>query len=139
MLFKTQFIGRLGSDSEVRTLDNGEKLVAFNVAVDRSYKNKSGEKVEKAVWIRCTKWNIKESTLPNYLKKGQLVYVEGEVSARAYEKDGPQASLELKVDLLELLGGATANANTSAPAAESPKANNIAEEAKETAGDDLPF
>jgi single-strand DNA-binding protein len=136
-MFKTQLIGRLGGDAEVKTLDgSSEKFVSFSVAVDLGYKNKAGEKVDRSVWVRCTKWNIGDSTLPNYLKKGQQVYVDGEASARGYEKDGkPVGSLELRVDKIELLGGA--NKTESAQSTPSATPDNLP--ANSDDDDNLPF
>lgn len=117
-MIKTQLTGRLGSDAEVKTLTSGDKIMVFNVAVDKSYKSKTGEKVEKTIWARCTKWNIGESTLPNYLKKGTLVYVEGEPGASAYtDKDGvAKSSLEIKINEIELLGKAAGAESATAAA-----------------------
>ena len=69
-MIKTQLIGRLGSDAEVTTTQGGTRLMKLNIAVDMSYRNKDGEKVDRTVWVRATQWNIKENaTLQNYLKK----------------------------------------------------------------------
>lgn len=119
-----QAIGNLGRDAEARTLDSGSTAISFTVAVTEKYTDKSGQKVENTTWINCTLWRTAQQStaIANYLKKGQKVLVEGKPSVRSYEKnDGTHgASLELRVDNIELLGGAptdssTAPANTTGP------------------------
>jgi single-strand DNA-binding protein len=137
-MIKTQLIGRLGTDAEVTTTQGGARLMKLNIAVDMSYRNKDGEKVERTVWVRATQWNIKEnSTLQNYLKKGTQVFIEGEPSANGYtNKEGSvAASLEVKINDLRLLG----SANGTAPAAATPTPVATPEAKKEEEPDDLPF
>lgn len=136
-MIETQLIGNLGQDSEVRTLDSGMKLLSFSVAVTETYKDKSGEKKEKTTWVNCTQWDIKESRLFEYLKKGQQVWVKGEPSARAWlNKDGGAVgALELRVLGVKLLGNKAAATPTVAdptPAAK-PAPAPVAED------DDVPF
>ena len=140
-MLKTQLIGRLGSDAEVKTLQNGSRVMELRIAVDMSYRNKDGEKVERTVWVKATQWNIKENaTIQNYLKKGGQIYVEGEPSASAYtNKDGAVvASLELKIESngIRLLGGKVEGAITAQPTPTATPANlpGAAEE-----DDSLPF
>ena len=47
---KAILIGRLGKDPEVRYTQDGAMVASFNMATDESYKNKSGEKVQKTEW-----------------------------------------------------------------------------------------
>lgn len=93
-------IGRLGKDSEVRDVKD-KKVCNFSIAVDTGY----GEK-KKTVWISCSLWN--REPVYKWLKKGTLVYVQGEPSARAYTSKtdgGANASLELIVNELKFVGG----------------------------------
>lgn len=114
-----QAIGNLGRDAEARTLDSGSTAISFTVAVTEKYTDKSGQKVENTTWINCTLWRTAQQStaIANYLKKGQKVLVEGKPSVRSYEKnDGTfGASLELRVDNIELLGGAPADSQPTAP------------------------
>ena len=117
-MLKTQLIGRLGADAEVKVLQNGSKVMELRIAVDMSYRNKDGEKVDRTVWVKATQWNVKDnSTIQNYLKKGGQIYVEGEPSANGYtNKDGAVvANLELKITNIQLLGGKVETNNTTAP------------------------
>ena len=51
-----QFTGRVTSDAEVRTVKNDRKVTGFTVAVNKRWKDKSGEKHEKTVYVDCAYW-----------------------------------------------------------------------------------
>lgn len=103
---KTQIIGRIGNDAEVREANSGNTVINFNVAVSERWKNKEGEKQEKTTWYRCSWW-IKNTTISQYLTKGTQVYVMGTAKAEAYtNKDNEIVVNEgINVRSLELLGG----------------------------------
>lgn len=105
-----QFIGNLGRDAELRSLDSGAQTISFPVAITEKWKDRNGEVKEQTTWASCTMWKQagQSTAILTYLKKGQKVLIEGKPSARAYtNKDGQvMASLEVRVDNLELIGGA---------------------------------
>jgi single-strand DNA-binding protein len=86
-LNRVELIGRLGKDPEVRSLSNGSAVANFSVATSESWKDKrSGEKVEKTEWHRIVVWNEKTiEFVEKYLKKGDLVRLEGKLQTREWE------------------------------------------------------
>lgn len=89
MLNKVILIGRLGADPEVRYTQGGDMVVNFNLATDESYKNRSGEKVEKTEWHRVIAWGKLAEICGNYLTKGKLILIEGKLQTSTWEdKDG---------------------------------------------------
>lgn len=106
-MLKTQLIGHLGKDAEVRDAA-GKKVISFAVAHTEKYTDRNGAKQEKTTWVNCSLWRQPDKTgIAQYLTKGTQVYVEGTPSVRTYEnKEGQTlASLELTVQSIELLGG----------------------------------
>lgn len=103
MLNRQQAIGRLGNDAVVNNV-NGRNVVNFNVAVSKKYKDAQGNFKETTDWFSCAYWSDK-TAIAQYLKKGTLVYVEGEVAAKLYtpENKPPQAQLTLNVKMVQLL------------------------------------
>lgn len=86
MHLKTQAIGRLGRNPEVKMFDNGGQVVNFSIATTE-YKGK--EKGNVTTWVDVAVWNkVRGDFIMNYVKKGGLVFVEGTPGVRAYEKDG---------------------------------------------------
>jgi single-strand DNA-binding protein len=92
----TQLVGTLGRDAEHKQV-NGSGLITFPVAIDQSYKKKDGERVSKTLWVDVNIWADAQGLL-KVLKKGAVLFVSGEISARAFtSKDGElKASLSLK-------------------------------------------
>lgn len=87
---KVILIGRLGKDPEVRYLDNNVPLAKFSVATGETYTDKkTNEKREQTEWHNVILWYGLAEVAEKYLKKGNLVYIEGKLTHRSYEgKDG---------------------------------------------------
>jgi len=105
-MIKLQVIGHLGKDCTTNVV-NGKNVINFSVAHSERYKDASGVQKEKTTWVDCAYWTDSTAIVP-YLKKGQLVFVEGNPEARAYQKaDGTAASaLSMRIASVQLLGGA---------------------------------
>lgn len=98
---KTFLIGHLGKDADIKQV-NGKQVMNFSVAHSTCYKKADGTKVENTTWFNCAYWS--DSAVGQYLKKGTMVCVEGEVSARMWENGGKSGvSLELRVFNVNLL------------------------------------
>jgi len=78
MTYHTMIIvGRLGKDPEMRYTPNGAAVTSFSVATDRQYTDNGGQKVKETIWFRIEAWGKQAETCNQYLKKGQMVLVEG--------------------------------------------------------------
>lgn len=87
-LNKVQLIGRLGRDPEMKYMDSGKAIANFTLATDESYKNNDGDKVERTEWHKLVMFGKVAEIAGEYLKKGSLVYIEGKLQTRSYDKDG---------------------------------------------------
>lgn len=86
---KVQLIGRLGQDPEIVTFNDGNKMAKFSLATDDSYKDKNGNKVERAYWHNIVVKNGLVKVVESYVTKGQEIAIEGKLTNRAWEdKDG---------------------------------------------------
>lgn len=83
MLNKIILIGRLTRQPELRYTQNGVAVATFSLAVDRDFKNASGEK--EADFIRIVVWQKLAETVANNLDKGRLIAVEGRLQVRSYD------------------------------------------------------
>ena len=110
-LNKAILIGNVGSDPEVRSVGTGSRVATFSLATGRNWTDAQGNKQEKTEWHRCVVWNNKAGSLADvvekYVKKGERVYVEGEIEYRQWQdKEGQtRYTTEIKVRELMLLGG----------------------------------
>ena len=74
--------GRLTRNAEVRTLSNEKQVVNFSVAVNDSYRNKQGERIEQTTYFDCSYWI--SPNVAKILTKGTLVELTGRVSTRPW-------------------------------------------------------
>ena len=86
---KAILIGHLGKDPEIRNFESGATLATFSMATTESYKDKTtGEKKEITEWHNIVLWRGLAEIAAKYLHKGDMVYIEGKIRTRSYEKDG---------------------------------------------------
>eukprot|EP00918_Siedleckia_nematoides_P045976 GHVU01100808.1.p3 GENE.GHVU01100808.1~~GHVU01100808.1.p3 ORF type:complete len:142 (+),score=15.49 GHVU01100808.1:1149-1574(+) len=116
-----QVIGRLGNDPEMRYTSGGDAVCSFSLAIDKSYKDKNGDKHEKVKWVRVTAWRKLAEVTTQYLSKGSLCMVVGEVNEPNVwtDKDGNQrANIEVTAREVKFLGGGQQNQNGQAQQAQ---------------------
>lgn len=82
---KVQLIGRLGQDPEIINFTDGNKMAKFSLATDDSYKDKNGNKVERAYWHNVVVRGGLVKVVENYITKGKEIAVEGKLTNRSYE------------------------------------------------------
>ena len=104
-LNKVIIIGRIGKDPEVRYTQSGQAVATLSVATDESYKDQSGQRVEKTEWHKVVAWGKQADLVANYLGKGRLVYVEGKLETRKWQDQGGQDrySTEVKAVTVQAL------------------------------------
>ncbi len=83
MLNKVILIGRLTRDPELRYTPNGVAVTKFSLAVDRTFKNRQGER--ETDFIDVVVWQKQAESCASFLGKGRLVAVEGRLQIRAYD------------------------------------------------------
>ena len=105
-LNKAMLIGNVGQDPEIRTIPSGARVAQFSVATSRRWNDKSGQQQEKTEWHRIVAWEKLVEIIERYVKKGDRIYVEGEIEYRQYQdKDGvTKYSTEIRAREVVLLG-----------------------------------
>jgi len=88
-------VGNLGQDPEVRSTQNGTKVVSLSVATSEQWHDKaSGEKKERTEWHRVVIWGSGDNDglagiAEKYLRKGSKLYVSGKIQTRKWQdKEG---------------------------------------------------
>lgn len=94
-LNRATLLGNLGADPELRILDNGTGMLKLRLATSESWFSKEkNAREEKTEWHQVTMWGGKDGkngrveALSKLLRKGDRVYVEGQIQTRTYEKEG---------------------------------------------------
>jgi single-strand DNA-binding protein len=114
-LNKAIIIGNLGADPEIRTTASGAKVAQFSVATSRSWTGRDNQQQEKTEWHRIVAWSKLADIVERYLKKGNQVYIEGEIQYRSYDdKDGvTKYTTEINAREMMMLGGREGGASSS--------------------------
>lgn len=93
-------VGNLTREPELRYTPNGAAVVKFGVAVNRSYTNRQGEKVEQTDFFTVNAWRQLAENCAESLKTGCRVIVNGRLQSRSWEtEDGSKRSvIEVEAD-----------------------------------------
>lgn len=84
---KVILIGNVTKDPFVKTTTGDKKVATFTVATNRYYKNTSGESVSEAEYTNCVAWGPLADRAEKALTKGKLVYIEGRLKTRVFDKE----------------------------------------------------
>jgi len=98
-------IGRLTRDAELKSIASGQAVCKFSIAVNRRRKN--GDQWEdEANFFDIVIWGRQGESLHQYLVKGKMVAVDGELRQDRWQQDGQNRSkVEIVANNLQLLGG----------------------------------
>jgi len=89
MLNQSQIIGFLGRDPDVRYTADGKAIANLAVATSEPYKDReTGQRLKHTEWHRIVLFGRQAEVAKEYLKKGSLVYVEGRLRTRKWQKAG---------------------------------------------------
>ena len=110
---KVILVGNLGRDPEVRSTQDGSKIVNLSIATSERWRDKnSGEQREKTEWHRVVIFNENLGRIAEqYLRKGSTCYIEGQLQTRKWtdqqgvEKYSTEVVLQRYRGEMTLLGG----------------------------------
>jgi len=88
---------------------DGTAVTKFSIAVSRKVKD-----AEETTWYNCTAWRNLAEMLSKHLKKGQMVFVQGDLNVRQYTtKDGRNGvSQDVTIDKVQFAGGKKEESST---------------------------
>ena len=118
-LNKVFLIGNLTRDPELRYTSSGVPVANLRLAVNRKYKDKSGELKEDTCFVTVTAWDKQAEICNQYLQKGRAVFVEGRLQSRSWETpDGQKRNtIDVRVERIQFLGPPKTAEAASPPAA----------------------
>lgn len=87
-LNEVKLIGNVGKDVEIKHLENDRRVARIVLATNKTYKKQSGEKDSKTEWHNIEFWGDTAQFCGNYVKKGMLLYICGELKTDSYDKEG---------------------------------------------------
>ena len=143
MLNKVTLIGSMGRAPVLRYMPNGEAVCNFSLATSESWKDQSGQRVERTEWQNIIMYRKLAEIAGQYLKKGGQVYIEGRIQSRKYTgRDGVErTAYEIIASEMKMLGaraGDDGNADVPEPPRRQEPAAAPAKQAEDI-DDDVPF
>lgn len=105
-------VGRLASEPNISTTENGKKVVTVNIAVNRNYKNSEG--IYETDFIRCVLWNAIASNTSEYCKIGDVIGIKGRIQTSNYvdDKNEKHYITEVVAEKVTFLSSTTEKENT---------------------------
>lgn len=141
-------LGNIGN-VQVKTFQNGGKIVEATLATSKRWKDRNGEPREETQWHNLIIGGNLADAAEKYVQKGDPLFVTGEMTYRKYQdRDGNNRSTpEVRVLSFQLLPkgmkeGAATFENSRAPQATAPAANralNAGLVNPQESEEDLPF
>ena len=133
---KVVIVGNLTRDPELRSTPSGSSVCGFSVAVNRIYRDSSGEQKESVSFFDCSAWNKLGETINQYAKKGTGVLVSGRLEQRSWEDKATgqkRSRVEIVVEDFNFIGGGRDNGDNGA------SSSNVAVDMSESGvPDDIP-
>jgi len=96
-LNQVTLMGNLTRDPELRQTPNGQNVTSLSLALNRSYKDQSGEWQEATDYVDIVAWGPLAERVSQYLNKGSRCLVQGRLQSRSWEQEGQKRS---KVEVL---------------------------------------
>lgn len=112
-LNKVILIGRVGNDPEIRYTGNGEAIANLSLATSERWKDKNtGEQKEQTEWHRVESFGKLAEIIGQYVKKGALLYVEGQLRTRKWQDQNGQDryTTSIRINEMKMLSKAGENA-----------------------------
>jgi len=110
-------IGNLTGDPELRYTPSGTARTRFSIAVNRQYKNASGQMQEETTFVPIVTWGSQAENCSQYLSKGRSVAVEGRLRIDSFENaEGERRKVvEVVASTVQFLGGPPRSGGGDAP------------------------
>lgn len=120
MINNVVLVGRTTRDAELRYTPQNQAVATFTLAVNRNFKNQSGER--EADFINVVIWRQQAENLANWAKKGTLIGITGRIQTRTYENQQGQHVyvMEVVADNFQILQNRNKTANADSLYGEEP-------------------
>jgi single-strand DNA-binding protein len=100
---KVQLIGNLGTDPEIKKLENGKVFAKFSLATNQVYYDQKGNKVEDTQWHNIVAWGKEAEKAEKFLAKGSYITLEGRIVYRNYEDNTGQKRYVTEIVMNEMV------------------------------------
>lgn len=99
-------MGNLTRDPDLRQIPSGQSVCSFSLALNRAYKDQSGEWQEATDYVDIVAWGPLGERVAQYVTKGRRVLVQGRLQSRSWEQEGQKRSkVEVQANDVTFLDG----------------------------------
>jgi len=104
---KVILVGHVGADPEPRYTSSGTAVVNLRMATNEVWRDAEGKDQEITEWHSVVLWGKQAEFAANYIKKGQLICVEGRLQTRTWEDRDKveRRTTEVRANAITPLGG----------------------------------
>lgn len=95
---KVILAGNLTRDVEQKAMPSGVPVANFGLATNHTFKDKDGSKKENPSFHEIVVFGNQSNACAQYLKKGDMVFVEGRINYRSWDK--PDGSKGYKTEII---------------------------------------
>jgi len=100
---KVILIGNVTKDPLVKNTDSSNKMALFSIATNRYYKTPQGENKSETEFHNCVAWGTLADRVEESLTKGKLVYIEGRLKTRVFDKEDGSKNYKTEVVATNLI------------------------------------
>ena len=140
---KVTIAGNITRDPELKATPGGASVASMTVAVNRTWKDQSGQLQEDVMFADVTAFGKTADIVAQHLKKGNPIYLEGRLKLDKWDdkKTGEKKSkLRVIMESFQFVGSKQATAETTKPERQKPTIDDLpAIATTETNQDDIPF
>ena len=105
---KVILLGNLTRDIELRHTQSNQAVANFSIAVNRQWKDQSGQTHEEATFVDCESWGRQAEVMHQYLAKGREVMIEGRLRMDRWQdkqSGANRSKLVIVVESFQFIGG----------------------------------
>lgn len=101
---KAFILGRVGKDPQVSHISDTKKVSFSMATTDRGYTKQDGTVVpDRTEWHNIVAWRGLAEICEKYVHKGDMLYIEGKLTTRSWDKDGQKHyTTEITAEVVEL-------------------------------------
>ena len=133
-LNQVTLMGNLTRDPELRQTPTGQTVTNFSLALNRSYKDQSGEWQEVTDYVDIVCWGPLAERVAQYMSKGRRCLVQGRLQSRSWEQEGQKRNkvevLANDVTFLDGRGGGSDSSDSGSGADKAPAAADDSSDSK---------
>jgi len=117
-------MGNLTRDPDLRQTPTGQNVCSFSLALNRSYKDQSGEWKDATDFVDIVAWGPLGERVAQYLSKGRRCFVQGRLQSRSWEQDGQKRNkLEVLANDVTFLDSRSTSGDSEEPSEAAPAAS----------------